>query len=272
MKCQPRGPPPPRGRRMSEGSSLQPPTAPQGRRQGLSHTVRVPPEWERHVPLKGGLDARRGLAGLVVEPLWGGASPGPNQTAHGARRPWPWVSGTKGFHAGGEASPGGPCTRGPGRHEPRLPAVLPSPSPRQALPRGGTVFFPRLMAVRRRQLEMQHGLVPLGLADLRRPRRPRGWGVGGDGGRRVPGGAQGQPPRTGRHRTDRPRPVATSHSSRREEGKRVCSGRGVEDSSGPSAVREVTRCWRRHEVGGAAPRADAQGSRGQLCVRARVGV
>lgn len=58
---------------MSEGSSLQPPTAPQGRRQGLSHTVRVPPEWERHVPLKGGLDARRGLAGLVVEPLWGGA-------------------------------------------------------------------------------------------------------------------------------------------------------------------------------------------------------
>lgn len=61
---------------MSEGSSLQPPTAPQGRRQGLSHTVRVPPEWERHVPLKGGLDARRGLAGLVVEPSWGGAVPG----------------------------------------------------------------------------------------------------------------------------------------------------------------------------------------------------
>lgn len=129
------------------------------------------------------------------------------------------------------------------------------------------MFFPRLMAVRRRQLEMQHGLVPLGLADLRRPRRPRGWGVGGDGGRRVPRGVQGQPPRTGRHRTDRPRPVATSHSSRREEGKRVCSGRGVEDSSGPSAVREVTRCWRRHEVGGAAPRAEAA-----VCARARVGV
>lgn len=28
------------------------------------------------MPLKGGLDARRGLAGLVVEPLWGGAVPG----------------------------------------------------------------------------------------------------------------------------------------------------------------------------------------------------
>lgn len=273
MKCQPRGPPPPRGRRMSEGSSLQPPTAPQGRRQGLSHTVRVPLEWEHHVPLTGGLDARRGLAGLVVEPLWGGVSPGPNQTAHGARRPWPWVSGTKGFHAGGEASPGGPCTRGPGRHEPRLPAVLPSPSPRQALPRGGTVFFPRLMAVRRRQLEMQHGLVPLGLADLRRPRRPRGWGVGGDGGRRVPGGAQGQPPRTGRHRTDRPRPVATSHSSRREEGKRVCSGawgRGQQRplrGAGGDKMLAAPRGGR-----GRSPRGRAGQPRTAVCARARWGL
>lgn len=112
MKCQPRGPPPPRGRRMSEGSSLQPPTAPQGRRQGLSHTVRVPPEWERHVPLKGGLDARRGLAGLVVEPLWGGASPGPNQTAHGARVPGPGSPALRGFTQEGRPAREGPAPEG----------------------------------------------------------------------------------------------------------------------------------------------------------------
>lgn len=103
-----------------------------------------------------------------------------------------------------------------------------------------------------------------------------GWGETAGGASRAGrrGSHRGQEGTARTVRAPSPHPTAAGE----RKGNACARGRGVEDSSGPSAVREVTRCWRRHEVGGAAPRADAQGSRGQpraeaaVCARARWGL